>query len=376
MKAYPGWKYWLALPVILVGILPTWMTAQAADQAGAGAKPVSVHLILDVDMAPVVERALNADLDSVLKGLDETNISYLNPKVVTDSQIQIQFSSQVDLEQAKAFVQQSFPQLAVLPAQLLDFLHLRTRLMLQLSKQALSEIQTAAVKKTAEIVGKRLNALNQPDEKEMLLVKIQNATQIAVNLSGNWDLASVKQILDSQAAALEMHLLDTEHDSSTALTRGNVPGSSLYSYEGKSYLLYDDDLLANSVIVSATADTAANERSVLKIQISGDGEAFSLATRKNIGQAMAAVYVQNKVEPQNVDGRRVNQLQRKVQVLNIAIIKSALGNKFQIVGFADLNEASNIVTSLNANSLPVSIAEKNITELDTTKKQTETGNSR
>lgn len=83
-------------------------------------------------------------------------------------------------------------------------------------------------------------------------------------------------------------------------------------------------------------------------------------TRDNIGKPMAVVYIENKAETKEVDGRKVVTHRKVEEVINVATIRDRFSKRFQITGLDNTEEARNLALLLRAGALaaPVDIVEE------------------
>jgi preprotein translocase subunit SecD len=82
-------------------------------------------------------------------------------------------------------------------------------------------------------------------------------------------------------------------------------------------------------------------------------------TAEHVGDPMAVVFIENRVETKRVDGETVRERTRVEEVVNIATIRDVLSHRFQIEGLA-LEEARDLSLLLRAGALsaPIEIIEE------------------
>ncbi|MDH5425985.1 MAG: protein translocase subunit SecD, partial [Gammaproteobacteria bacterium] len=82
-------------------------------------------------------------------------------------------------------------------------------------------------------------------------------------------------------------------------------------------------------------------------------------TRDHIGDPMAVVYIENKIDSKVVDGKTIKVRRKIEEVINIATIRGAFSKSFQITGL-DSTEARDLALLLRAGALraPVEIIEE------------------
>jgi len=86
MHAYPRWKFWLILGVLLVSIMgsmpnvvtpPTWWPASLSKAMNLGLDlKGGVHLVLDVDVNKAVQHTVEEDVDTARQALRGAHILY------------------------------------------------------------------------------------------------------------------------------------------------------------------------------------------------------------------------------------------------------------------------------------------------------------
>jgi preprotein translocase subunit SecD len=193
-------------------------------------------------------------------------------------------------------------------------------------------------------------------------VQQQGEGRIVVQLPGVQDTAQAKKILGA-TATLEFRLVDFEHDVQDALA-GRVPaGSQLYYHrDGRPYLLKKRVMLTGEHIINA-ASTIDSQSGTPAVSITLDGKgarAFSNATRDNIGNPMAVVFIESKTESREIDGKVVKVRRQIPEVINVATIRDQLSKKFQITGLDTSTEARDLALLLRAGALaaPIEIVEE------------------
>jgi preprotein translocase subunit SecD len=192
------------------------------------------------------------------------------------------------------------------------------------------------------------------------LVQKQGAERIVVQLPGIQDTAKAKEILNA-TATLDFRLLDQTNDVRDAVG-GRVPaGSSLvYHQNGQPYLLKNRVMLTGNHIIDANSST--DEYGIPQVNISLDskgGTKMSQATKDNIGNPMATVFIEYKATDQrDAEGKLV--FEKKEEIISVATIQARLGNSFRITGLDSPKEARDLSLLLRAGALiaPIQIVEE------------------
>ncbi|MFU8798280.1 MAG: protein translocase subunit SecD, partial [Gammaproteobacteria bacterium] len=232
------------------------------------------------------------------------------------------------LNQAKTLIKKQFPEYEINRSE--------QTLILKRSLQGMEEIRQATIEQTMTTLRNRVNELGIAEA----IVQQQGPTRISVDLPGIQEAARAQEILGG-TATLEFRLVDPD----------NTPAQATqYDFEGRKIFLKNQVILTGSSITDASAGFGEDGRATVNVRLGGGGEsAFYRITGQNVGQLLAIVYVETKVNP-------TTKIRRKVErVIQVATIKSALPANFQISGLTNPVEAQNISLLLRAGALPASI---------------------
>jgi preprotein translocase subunit SecD len=99
----------------------------------------------------------------------------------------------------------------------------------------------------------------------------------------------------------------------------------------------------------------------VSINLDGQGAKKMLnTTKENVGKPMAVVFIENRTETREVDGKQVETKKRVEEVINIATVREPFGKRFQITGLDSTDEARNLALLLRAGALsaPITIIEE------------------
>jgi len=226
---------------------------------------------------------------------------------------------------------------------------------MQMTEQKLAETRDYAVSQNITIMRNRVNELGVAEP----VIQRQGANRIVVELPGVQDTARAKEILGA-TATLEFRLVDTENDVRDAVN-GRVPfGSELLpSRNGGPQLLKEDVILTGDHIVNAGVGYDEYNRPQVNIELDGvGGDKMSLATKDNVGQPMATVFMEYESTGER-DAEGHLQFNKKAEVVSVATIQSRLGSSFRITGVGP-QEAQNLSLLLRAGALiaPIQIVEE------------------
>ncbi len=347
LRAKLGDGYTVALN--LASTTPAWLTA-------IGAKPMKlgldlrggVHFLLAIDVDSLVNHRINGDARSIREELRRERIRYHNLRTHKDHSISLQFANKTDMDKALSLIKKQFPELLVTRGGTEG----NNDVILQMSPTAKLQAQDYAVAQTTTILRNRINELGVAEP----VVQRQGASRIAVDLPGVQDTARAKQILGG-TATLEFHLVDIANDVQNAVAGSAPVGTKVYHYLDQPLLLKDQVVLSGTSITGATSSIGEDGRPAVNIRLGGGGEAlFYRITGDNVGKPLAIIYVETKLQSHLENGKVVFTPKKTERVINVATIKSALGNNFQITGLDDAKEARNLALLLRAGALPAPIS--------------------
>ena len=328
----------------LIPATPRWLSAIGADPMKLGLDlRGGVHLTLDVDIQSVLAQRNAGMVRNLGTELRQASVRYTNIQQQPDNSIVVQFRDQTVMDKAKTLIKKSFPEY--------EMSQQGQQLILRRNLQGLEDLRQATIDQTMTTLRNRVNELGIAEA----IVQQQGATRISVDLPGIQDAARAQEILGG-TATLEFRLMDQEHDAQLAQQSGAPPGSTLYVFENRPYLLKNQVILTGSSITDASAGFGEDGRATVNIRLGGGGEAaFYRTTGQNIGKYMAIVYVETKTDNKIVDGKPTKVRRKAERVISIAVIKSALPANFQISGLTDPVEARNLSLLLRAGALPANI---------------------
>ncbi len=333
---------------------PSWLAA-------LGAKPMSlgldlrggVHLLIEVDMVSAEKKALESYASDLRDLFKKEKIRNKRIQISADK-LNIGFRSIEHRDLADRKIRSQFNQLVVEVKE-----DDRTpTLIISLSEVAKREIHTFALQQNITTLRNRINELGVAEP----IVQQQGESRIVVQLPGIRDSAGAKKLLGS-TATLEFRLADYEHDAQDA-ENGQVPvGSKLYhDRDGRPVLLKKRVMLTGERIINAIS-TLDQQSGTPAVSITLDGKGagqMSNATRDNIGNPMAVVYIESEIVNREVDGKTIKTSIEKPEVINVATIRAQLSKKFQITGLDSTAEAYDLALLLRAGALaaPIEIVEE------------------
>ena len=164
-------------------------------------------------------------------------------------------------------------------------------------------------------------------------------------------VVGAKDIL-GKTARIEFKLVDIDR---TANPSGVPPaGTALYQdRNGNPLLLRNQVILSGDTIVGAQSGYDEYGKPEVQVQVGGNTSQFAKVTGDNIGTPMAAIYIESSLrEVPGKEGAMIKEVVRKEEIISVATIQAALGNRFRITGLDSAEEARNLALLLRAGALP------------------------
>lgn len=347
IKTALGDDYMVALN--LASRTPKWLQA-------IGAKPMKlgldlrggVHFLMEVDLNDMIKKREDGALRGVVSDLRTANIRYLTIERIKPHGVLIKFRDLENLNQGETELAKRMPDCI--------FTKITTNneatLKVEMKEEAIFKVADYAIEQTMNTLTKKVNELGVSEA----IVQRQGKNHISVDLPGIQDTARAKEIIGKNAT-LRFHMVDSEHDTESAVA-GNVPlGSKLYDYEGHPVLVKDQVILQGNSITYASATASENGRPAVSVHLGGGGEnMFHRITAENIGKAMAIVYVESKQSEQMINGKKVIITRPIEKTISVATIQSALPNNFEITGLKNDKYAQDLALLLRSGALVAPMA--------------------
>ncbi|MBZ0071741.1 MAG: protein translocase subunit SecD [Thiohalobacteraceae bacterium] len=315
-----------------------------------------VHFLMEVDMAAVVkqaeERYVGEFRDFLRKRAEP--IRYISVARGSNGVI-AQFRSAAERDQALAALKAEYGDLEFSTSESADTWTLTATI----GEQQRREIRNFALQQNITTLRNRVNELGVAEP----VIQQQGDSRVVVQLPGVQDTARAKEILGA-TATLEFRMVDEGHDAAAAAASGRIPaGSELYRERNGNPVLLDRRVILTGDYITDAASGFDRDSGGAAVFITLDGKGGRLmtnATKDAIGKLMAVVFIENKVETHEVDGQLVKDRRVVKEVINIARIRDQLGNRFQITGLDNPQEARNLALLLRAGALaaPIEIIEE------------------
>jgi preprotein translocase subunit SecD len=344
MHAYPRWKLWLILAVLVVAIMgslpnivtpPKWWPAGLSKPMNLGLDlKGGVHLVLDVDVEKAVEHTVEEDIDTARQTLRGEHILYssLDAKGMNlDVAIK---NPDESAAASKALAN------ALSSYKLTD--QGQGRFQLTMKAADAKEIKKFAIDQAIEVVRTRIDALGTTEP----VIAKEGENRILVQIPGYGDTARAKALI-GRTAQLDFKLVDEKGDLDKAL-QGDIPLDDIIMYgqpetrNGKAfrqpYLLHKRTELSGTEVSDArvSIDSRFHEYAVtLKFNNKG-AHKFDRLTSAHVGERFAII----------LEG----------QVMSAPVIRERIsGGSAQITGSFTPTEAHDLAIVLRAGALPAPV---------------------
>lgn len=333
---------------------PAWLQSLGAEPMNLGLDlRGGVHFLMEVDMNAVLKQTLESYASDIRILLRDKTIRYTQVNV-ENGVLTFGFREATDRDAAIDEIDREYNELEVAINENAE----RPTVTINLNEAIVRETQNLALQQNITTLRNRINELGVAEP----TVQQQGQDRIVVQLPGVQDTAQAKKILGA-TATLEFRLVDFESDVQGAVN-GRVPANSelYYHRNGRPYLLNKRVMLTGEHVINA-ASTIDGQSGSPAVSVTLDGKGariFSNITRDNIGNPMAVVFIESKVETQTIDGEEVSVRRQIPEIISVATIRDQLGKKFQITGLDSTTEARDLALLLRAGALaaPIDIVEE------------------
>lgn len=314
-----------------------------------------VHFLMDVDMDAAVEGAYRRYNDEIRNLLRDARIRYQSVDYEQDV-LRVSFRDAESRDAGQAKLNDEYGRdLAVRATE-----HLGQAVVeLRLAPSVIAETKKFALQQNITTLRNRINELGVAEP----VIQQQGERRIVVQLPGVQDTARAKEILGA-TATLEFRLVDERGDAERAARTGVAPGQSQLYYfrDGRPILLQRSIIVSGDSVINAQSgiDSQAGSAQV-SVTLDGAGGRRMLATtRDNIGNRMAVVFIESRVDTVEENGQMVRKRIVTRDVINAAVIRDQFANRFQITGLDSSQEAQNLALLLRAGALaaPMEIVEE------------------
>ncbi len=215
-----------------------------------------------------------------------------------------------------------------------------------LTEAAMQEEQRSALQQNIVTLRNRINELGVSEP----VIQQQGLDRIVVQLPGVQDTARAKEILGA-TATLEYRLVSTRSDARPYKRRE----------DGSTIMLDRDIIVTGDQIKGASSgiDQQSGTPAVFVNLDNAGARRMQEVTQENVGNLMAVVYIENRIDNVQVNGETVKKVTKIEEVINAATIRDVLSHRFQTTGLGG-QEAADLALLLRAGALkaPVQIVEE------------------
>ncbi|MDO6459412.1 protein translocase subunit SecD [Granulosicoccaceae sp. 1_MG-2023] len=346
-------RYTLALN--LVPATPHWLRAIAQPMYLGLDLRGGVHFLMEVDMQTAIAQTMERYQPDWRSTLRDEGLRYQGVQL-KDGVLKARFSDAQTRDKALGVLRAAYQDLAYDTGEEGGYFFVDG----QMTEQAILDEKKAALQQNIITLRNRVNELGVAEP----VIQQQGAERIVVQLPGVQDTSRAKEILGA-TATLEYRLTyGTASDWYAAEETGRIPPSArLYHQrdDGSPILLQRQVIVTGDQIKDASSgiDSQSGSPAVF-VNLDGQGaKRMQDVTSENVGNLMAVVFIENRIENREVNGEVIKERIRTEEVINVATIRDVLSHRFQTTGL-DITEANNLSLLLRAGALkaPVEIVEE------------------
>jgi len=320
-----------------------------------------LYLLYQVDVNGAVAKLLDTYDQDIRRALHSENIPFSDISSLTvDSDIpnglRVLLPANADLGKVRSTIKKVQPDFACHDAIVQE----GTAVDCALTAQQVRERRDFAISSNITTLRNRVNTLGVSEP----IVQRQGLDRIVVQLPGVQNSAEVKDVL-GKVATLEYRLVDPR----PIPPSGRAPiGAKIYDHYERGQLvgkvmLKREVIVTGDQLTNAVASSGQNGPEVQVTLDSAGGDEMLRTTRANIDKPMAVVFIEQRSETVQVDGKPVTRMVKDEKVINVASIRGVFGPRFVTTGLtmAEANELSLLLRG-GALTAPISIAnEKTVT---------------
>jgi len=344
LRAALGKGYVVAMT--LTPSTPAWLRA-------LGLRPVplgldlrgGVHFLFEVDMAAAVKQRLEIYATDFNKLLRDNRIR--RSVAIVGQELQIRLPDAADADRAEALMRDTDRDLEFDRRDVTE----GALLVARMTPKQIRDRQDFAIQQNTTTLRNRVNELGVAEP----IVQRQGLDRIVVQLPGVQDPAQAERVLGA-TATLEFRLVCAEEQAFEADQTGRVPlGCELFkTRDGSPVLLKRRTIVTGDQLVDASQGFEEGQAAVF-VRLDSRGARSMLDTTKaNLKKPMAVVFVEQKRETIERDGRKIEVPRETREVINIATINGVFSSSFQITGLDSL-EARDLALLLRAGALAAPI---------------------
>jgi preprotein translocase subunit SecD len=321
---------------------PAWLRAM-------GLRPVplgldlrgGVHFLFEVDVSTAVKQRLDSYAVDFNKLLRENRIR--RSISVTGNELLIRLPDAADADRAEALLKDADPDLAFDRRSSGG----STVLVAQMTPAQIKARQDFAIQQNVTTLRNRVNELGVAEP----LVQRQGADRIVVQLPGVQDPAQAERVLGA-TATLEFRLVCADENPAEAERTGRAPlGCELFKMrKGGPVLLKRRTIVTGDQLTDASQGFDQGMAAVYVRLDSKGARSMLETTRENLKKPMAVVFVEQKRDLVERDGKTIEVPRVEREVINVATINGVFSSSFQITGL-DTFEARDLALLLRAGAL-------------------------
>lgn len=339
-----GRDYVVALT--LASRTPAWLRAIGLRPAPLGLDlRGGVHFLFEVDVASAVRQRLDAYAADFTRVLRDERIR--RSVAVAGNEVLVRLPDAADADRAEQLIRELDADLAIERRAAPE----GALLVVSMTPEQVRARQDFAIQQNTVTLRNRINELGVAET----VVQRQGLDRIAVQLPGVQDPAQAERVLGA-TATLEFRLVCDDQNALDAEQRGRAPiGCELFKDRaGQPVLLKRRTIVTGDQLVDASQGFDQGLPAVF-VRLDSKGARSMLDTTKaNLRKPMAVVFVEQKRETKEIDGKPVEITREQREVINIATINGVFSSNFQITGL-DALEARDLALLLRAGALAAPI---------------------
>ncbi|QJC34053.1 protein translocase subunit SecD [Enterobacteriaceae endosymbiont of Donacia cinerea] len=212
-----------------------------------------------------------------------------------------------------------------------------------LDNNELEKIKNSIIENSINVLRNRVNQMGITNA----IVQKRNSNNIIVELPGTQNIKKAKDILGS-TSTIEFHLINEDN----------------FNNKKNNFLLIDKEIIIDGTyIINANYNKNEYNKPQVNVFLNNKGnKIFSNFTKKHIGKNVVTLLVSYINNKKNIKNKF--SVIKKIEVLNIAKIKTQIKNSFSIIGFKNLQEAKKLTLLLKSGKLntPINIIKEEIIE--------------
>ena len=324
----------------LVPASPAWLRSVSQPMFLGLDLRGGVHFLMEVDMVAAIDSAEERFVPDWKRQLRQERIRGTNV-AHADGTLTARFRDAAVRDTMLETFREEAPELAFETRDDGEFAYIDANL----TEAAEEEERRSALDQNVTTLRNRVNELGVSEP----VIQQQGLERIVVQLPGVQDTAEAKRILGA-TATLEYRLVSNEGD------------ARQYTRDDGSTIMLDRDIIVTGDQIkgaSAGIDQQSGSPAVFVNLDNAGARRMREVTQDNVGNLMAVVYIENRVDVKTVNGEEVRERRRVERVINAATIRDVLSHRFQTTGLAS-REASDLALLLRAGALkaPVEIVEE------------------